>query len=177
MKLGIWSAVLLLFLFPLAQGEKTAWRQATDAELASLLPTRAPVEKEHIETEMRTASGIVNSEGRYIAGVVLITAGYSADGKYSHYLVVQAPIRVGGVALKPGEYVFGYTHSGDLLSVHFNEAATGELVGTTDAHLIAGFEPRDEPAHLAAWSQGADSDWAVWDAVCGRQGVGIRFQV
>jgi hypothetical protein len=138
MKQGICSAVLLLLLFPLAQGERTIWRQATDAELASLLPTRAPVEKEHIETEMRTASGIVNSQGRYIAGVVLITAGYSADGKYSHYLVVQAPIRIGGVSLKPGEYVFGYTHAGDLLSVHFNDAATGSLVGTTDAHLLTG---------------------------------------
>jgi hypothetical protein len=138
MKQGICSAVLLLLLFPLAEGERTIWRQATDAELASLLPTRAPVEKEHIETEMRTASGIVNSQGRYIAGVVLITAGYSADGKYSHYLVVQAPIRIGGVSLKPGEYVFGYTHAGDLLSVHFNDAATGSLVGTTDAHLLTG---------------------------------------
>src|SRR5208337_4528939 len=121
-------------LFPLAQGEKTAWRQATDAELASLLPTRAPVEKEHIETEMRTASGIVDSHGRFIAGVVLITAGYSADGKYSHYLVVQAPIKIGGVSLAPGEYVFGWVRplSGDVLNVHFHVASTGALVGTTD---------------------------------------------
>jgi len=70
------------------QAQRSSWRQATDAELASLLPARAPVEREHIETEMRTASGIVNSRGRYIAGVVLLTAGYSADGKYSHYLIV-----------------------------------------------------------------------------------------
>ena len=54
---------------------KKSWRQATDAELASLLPARAPVEEEHIETEMRTASGIVNAHGRFIAGVVLLTAG------------------------------------------------------------------------------------------------------
>ena len=121
-----------------ARAQKTGWRQATDAELASLLPARAPVEKEHIETEMRTASGIVNGHGRFIAGVVLITAGYSAEGKYSHYLVVQAPVRIGGIALKPGEYLFGYTHAGELLSVHFNEAATGALLGTVEAHLIAG---------------------------------------
>src|SRR3954471_22157294 len=88
--------------------QKGNWRQATDAELASLLPARAPVEKEHIETEMRTASGIVNAHGRYIAGVVLLTAGYSADGKYSHYLIAQAPVTIGGVVLKPGEYVFGW---------------------------------------------------------------------
>jgi hypothetical protein len=137
---AFWCALLLLLLSPLAHAQKSTWRQATDAELASLLPARAPVEKEHIETDMRTASGIVNSRGHYIAGVVLITAGYSADGKYSHYLVVQAPVRIGGVALKPGEYVFGWVRSpsGDALSVHFHEAATGTLVGTTDAHRIAG---------------------------------------
>lgn len=116
--------------------QKSSWRQATDTELASLLPARAPVIKEHIETEMRTASGIVDNHGHYIAGVVLITAGYSADGKYSHFLIVQSPIKVGGVNLKPGEYVFGYTHAGDVLNVHFNEASTGNLIGTADAHLM-----------------------------------------
>jgi hypothetical protein len=134
----ILSGVLLLLLPLTAQAQKTAWRQATDAELAALLPARATVVKEHIETEMRTASGIVNSRGRYMAGVVLITAGYSADGKYSHYLIVQTPVRIGGIALKPGEYVFGWVRSGDALNVHFNEAASGALVGTTDAHRIAG---------------------------------------
>ena len=132
--------LLLAFLVAsipnLVDAKKSAWRQATDTELATLLPARAPVIKEHIETEMRTASGIVDGRGRYIAGVVLITAGYSAEGKYSHFLVVQAPIRLGGVDLKPGEYVFGYTHEGEVLKVHFNEAATGALVGTTDAHLM-----------------------------------------
>lgn len=130
--------VLLSIFCAAVQAQKPVWRSATDVELASLLPARAPVEKEHIETEMRTASGIVNGKGKFIAGVVLITAGYSAEGKYSHYLIVQAPVKIGGVALKPGEYVFGYTHTGDVLNVHFNEAATGTLVGTTDAHLIPG---------------------------------------
>ena len=133
---------ILLFAFFAAlistglSAEKAVWRQATDSELASLLPARAPVIKEHIETEMRTASGIVNGRGRYIAGVVLITAGYSAEGKYSHFLIVQSPVKVGGVNLKPGEYIFGYTHAGDLLNVHFNDASTGNLVGTADAHLM-----------------------------------------
>jgi hypothetical protein len=151
MKHAILSALFLLAASPMIPAEKPSWRQATDAELASLLPARAPVVKEHIETELRTASGIVNGHGRYIAGIVLITAGYSADGKYSHYLVVQAPIRIGGVPLKPGEYVFGYTHSGDVLTVHFNEASTGALVGTADAHLIAG---SSRVASLRIWPPG-----------------------
>jgi hypothetical protein len=120
--------------------QRAMWRQAAAAELASVLPSRATVENEHIETEMRTASGIVDEHGRFIAGVVLITAGYSAEGKYSHYLIVQAPVEIGGVLLKPGEYAFGWTRAGDgdTLNVHFNQAGTGALVGTTDAHRIAG---------------------------------------
>ena len=141
-------ALLLTICFA-AYAQKGNWRQATDAELASVLPARAPVEKEHIETEMRTASGIVNAHGKYIAGVVLLTAGYSADGKYSHYLVVQAPVRIGGIDLKPGEYAFGWDRAkaGDALSVRFHIAATGFLVGTAEAHRMAG-STRVESLHI-----------------------------
>ena len=132
--------ILLSFAPLAAPAQKSTWRQATPAELQSVLPSRAPVESEHIETEMRTASGIVDGHGHYIAGVVLITAGYSAEGKYSHYLIVQAPVEIGGVALKPGEYAFGWSREdgGDTLTVHFNHAANGALVGTTNAHRIVG---------------------------------------
>lgn len=139
--LGCFIAAALFVVLAQASGaQKTAWRQATDKELASLLPDRAPVEKEHIETEMRTASGIVNGRGQAIAGVVLLTAGYSADGKYSHYLLVQVPVKIGGIQFKPGEYVLGWTRtqSGDSLSVHFHDAATGALLGTAEAHLLTG---------------------------------------
>src|ERR1035437_10974553 len=95
LKAPIFFAFFLLLLCPAGQAQKNSWRQATDSELASLLPARAPVEREHIETEMRTASGIVNGHGRYIAGVVLITAGYLADGKESHYFLLQSPGRTG----------------------------------------------------------------------------------
>lgn len=140
MRNTIFCGVLLSLLVLQTGAQKAAWRQATQAELASVLPARAQVESEHIETEMRTASGIVDERGRFIAGVVLITAGYSAEGKYSHYLIVQAPVEIGGIALKPGEYAFGWSREdgGDSLSVHFNRAATGVLVGTTDAHRIEG---------------------------------------
>jgi len=137
-KCAVLCGALLWALALQAPAQRTAWRQATQGELAAVVPSRAPVENEHIETEMRTASGIVDERGHFIAGVVLITAGYSADGKYSHYLIVQAPIRIGNFKLKPGEYAFGWTRAetGESLRVHFNVAATGALVGTADAHRI-----------------------------------------
>ncbi len=115
---------------------KSGWRTATPAELSAALPARAPVVKERIETEMRTASGIIDSHGRIIAGVVLITAGYSADGKYSHYVLAQAPITIGTLTLQPGAYVFGWQRDADSLLVKFYEASTGTEIGDITMHRL-----------------------------------------
>jgi hypothetical protein len=124
---------------PASSSQRSSWRQATDAELAALLPARAPVEKEHIETEKRTATGITDGHGRFIASILLVTAGYSADGKYSHYLMVQAPMRIAGVSLTPGEYVLGWERDpkdDDALNVHIYESLSGKLLGTAQGHII-----------------------------------------
>lgn len=111
-----------------------AWRQATEKELRSVIPARAVVEKERIETEFRTASGITDGQGKFIAGIVLITAGYAAEGKYSHFLIAQIPVVVGDVALSPGEYVFGYKRVDDeTVEVKFYEAASGKPLGAVKA--------------------------------------------
>ena len=88
-RFGLMWVILLCLGVSMAQEVSGTWRAATEDELKSLLPVRAVVEKEHIQTEMRTASGITDGHGKFVAGVVLITAGYSADGKYSHYLMVR----------------------------------------------------------------------------------------
>ncbi|NYF91009.1 hypothetical protein RBB79_15445 [Tunturiibacter empetritectus] len=86
---------------------------------------------------MRTASGIIDARGKIIAGVVLITAGYSADGKYSHYLLVQSPVTFGDISLAAGSYVIGWQRGEDDLVVKFYEAVTGKEQGTVTAHRLA----------------------------------------
>jgi hypothetical protein len=114
---------------------RARWRTATAEELRRVIPARAPVIKENIETEFRTASGVIDNRGRFIAGVVMITAGYSAEGKYSHFFLTQAPLRVGEVELPAGQYVFGYARaSDDSIRVSFYRAASGDPVGEVDAH-------------------------------------------
>lgn len=149
MKSAVLSGILAAILVVPVWAQKSAWRQATASELASVLPSRAQVINEHIETEMRTASGIVNDRGQYVAGVVLLTAGYSADGKYSHFLVVQVPLRLPGFSLPPGNYLMGWRRAGeeDALDVHINAAATGELVGQLKAKRIKG-PGRVESIHI-----------------------------
>lgn len=113
------------------------WRAATPTELAAVLPARAPVEKERIETEMRTATGVIDGRGKVVAAVVLITAGYAANGKYSHYLLVQSPVRIGTNLLLPvGNYAIGWTRAQDGLFVHIYEAETGVERGSMIAHPL-----------------------------------------
>ncbi|HEY1810410.1 MAG TPA: hypothetical protein VGG42_17735 [Acidobacteriaceae bacterium] len=147
--------VLVLAVVTCARAQETRaaeWKTATDAELRSVIPARAPVVQERIETELRSASGITNGHGKYIAGVVLITAGYSAEGKYSHFLLTQVPLKVGdNIRLAPGNYLIGYTHGEDGLVVHLYEAATGKPVGTVTAALIPGITRVEE---IRIWPPG-----------------------
>lgn len=131
---------LVLFSSPAAaHAQAHGWRAATASELESALPARAPVEKERIETEMRTATGIINDRGQLIGAVVLITAGYSADGKYSHYLLLQAPMTVGDhLVLKSGSYAVGWKRTDDGLLVHFFDAVSGAERGVAIAKPMTG---------------------------------------
>ena len=114
-----------------AQGK---WRAATEKELTALLPARAPVEKEQIETDLRTASGVTNSKGKFFAAIVIITTGYAAEGKYSYFLTTQVPVRIGDFTLQPGEYVFGQRRlDTTTIEVKFHQAASGKQLGTVKA--------------------------------------------
>lgn len=111
------------------------WRKMSESELKSVVPETAPVIKENIETEFRTASGITDGT-KNIFGVVIITAGYEADGKYTHFLKTASKISFGKVILKAGDYVFGYKRlDNTTLNVSFYQAQTGKLVGSVKAKV------------------------------------------
>ena len=129
-------SMILSFSAPQTGAPKSTWRVATAEELQAALPARAHVINERIETESRTASGIINQNGQMIAAVVLITAGYSADGKYSHYLLAQSPITIGDVVLPAGTYVLGWNHVPSGLNVHLYQALTGTELGSSVAHEL-----------------------------------------
>src|SRR5688572_16387238 len=130
------SLVLMLSICVVCPGAPPAanWRIASGPELRKVIPARAPVIKENIETEFRTASGVTDGRGKFIAGVVMITAGYSAEGKYSHFFIAQVPLKVGEFSLEAGEYVFGYKRkTADSITVTFYRASSGDTVGEVEA--------------------------------------------
>ena len=126
----------VFFLVALGATAPSRWRTVTPQELRKLIPVRAPVVKENIETEFRTASGVTNGKGKSIAGVVMITAGYSAEGKFSHFFLTQVPLKFGDLSLQPGEYVFGFQRTGnDTIRVSFYRASSGDAIGDVEAHI------------------------------------------
>jgi hypothetical protein len=130
------SILLLLAVSAPATASRARWRAANEAELRRIIPARAAVLTENIETEFRTASGVTDGKNRFIAGVVMITAGYSAEGKYSHFFITQAPLSVGSVTLQPGEYVLGTQRTGnETIRVSFYRSSNGEKLGDVEAHI------------------------------------------
>ena len=131
------AATLLLSAAPgSVVASRTRWRAANESELRRIIPARASVVKENIETEFRTASGVTDGKDRFIAGVVMITAGYSAEGKYSHFFITQAALSIGNTVLQPGEYVFGTQRtSNDAIRVSFYRASNGEKMADVEARI------------------------------------------
>ncbi|MCM3871665.1 MAG: hypothetical protein ND895_13365 [Pyrinomonadaceae bacterium] len=133
----ILTSALLLSSVPLPTVVSHArWRAANESELRRIIPARAAVITENIETEFRTASGVTDGKDRFIAGVVMITAGYSAEGKYSHFFITQAPLSIDNTLLQPGEYVFGTQRTGnDAIRVSFYRASNGEKTAEVEARI------------------------------------------
>lgn len=130
------------------EARRTAhWRTATEKELAALIPERAPVISERIETELRTASAVVDGRGHSIAAAVLITAGYSANGKYSIFLATGVPLRIGQRDLAAGNYLLGWTRGQDELEVTVSDAMSGNALETVSAHKMTS-NHRVEPVHI-----------------------------
>ena len=108
MKSIILSLLLLTTLTPLTAQPKSSWRSATAAELQGVLPARAQVEKERIETEMRTAFvGMLHEMTRF--DVMLLAKMASAPeppaGEWSflatHLLPDDVTLQTGGKLITP----------------------------------------------------------------------------
>ncbi len=134
----ILTILFITAIFALNIFAQSTWRKMTEAELKRSVPEKATVIKENIETEFRTASGITDGKSN-ILGVVIITAGYEADGKYTHFFKTAVGIKVGDLSLAKDEYIFGYQRlDAETLRVTFYRAKDGELVGAAKAKVEKG---------------------------------------
>lgn len=129
------SILLICLVFSVSAFTQSSWKKMSESDLKKVIPEKAPVIKENIETEFRTASGIVNGQ-KNIFGVVIITAGYEADGKYTHFFKTDEKLKLGEIVLNKGEYIFGYKRlDNETLDVSFYQARDGKLIGSIEAKV------------------------------------------
>lgn len=139
------SVVATSCAFAQAHEHAASWRAANAQELATVLPARAQVVHERIETETSANTGITDGHSHFVAATVLITAGYAAHGKYSHFLITQVPLTLDhSLTLAPGSYLIGWERDAEGLAVHLYRAENGGEVGTVEA--------RPSATHLAVVS-------------------------
>jgi hypothetical protein len=112
-------AHLLCLVFvaaPLPVSAQTDVVVLTGAQLARIVPSGFYFEGQSAPTQMRnSAASRLGAKHHIVAGLV-DTSGYSADvrARYEGFLIVDAPIQLGGQELTTGAYGFGFTDDGKL---------------------------------------------------------------
>jgi hypothetical protein len=67
--------------------------------------------------QIRNAGGFAGSNGKLTLAALVDTSGYAADvqAKYQGLLITESKLDIGGTALAPGQYGFGFTQDGKFL--------------------------------------------------------------
>lgn len=83
----------------------------TGPDLTHVVPTSFYFEGQSAPTQMRNSAAVRLAEKRYVIAALVDTSGYSSEvrGKYEGFFITDSPIIVGGSALEPGAYGFGFS--------------------------------------------------------------------
>jgi hypothetical protein len=106
---GLSTMLLTCFLCSSAVAQEPAL--LTTEELAKVVPNNFYFEGQLGPTQMRNAAAVRFQEKRHLVAALVDTSGYASSirSKYEGFLIMDAPVVVGGTALKVGAYGFGFT--------------------------------------------------------------------
>ncbi len=82
----------------------------TEQELTKVVPNNFYFEGQLGPTQMRNAAAVRFQTNRHFVAALVDTSGYASNiqAKYEGFIIVDAPVTVGGAALKAGAYGFGF---------------------------------------------------------------------
>lgn len=108
------ALVALVLMF-----DSTAFAQSkatvlTGAELTRIVPPGFYYEGQSAPTQMRNGCAARTGEKQHIVAALVDTSGYSSEvrARYEGFLIVDAPMEIGGEKLAVGAYGFGFTDNG-----------------------------------------------------------------
>jgi hypothetical protein len=106
---GVFVTLLACCLCPIASAEDAA--VLTAEEVSKVVPTNFYFAGQVAPTQVRNAAAVRFQAGHHFVAALVDTSGYASNirSKYEGFLIMDAPVTVGGTALKAGAYGFGFT--------------------------------------------------------------------
>lgn len=124
--------MLLLFTsFLVAQKAQPGLLSADDLNHA--VPSGYFFDGQSAPVELRNSAGFRTADNKLVLAGLVDTSGYAADvqQKYEGFFITQAKVTIGGSALDPGAYGFGFTKDGKFLVM--NIAASEMLTAASSS--------------------------------------------
>jgi hypothetical protein len=131
-------ATLLLTMLGLAATAQQASKHILSAEeLKKAVPAEYFFRGQKAPVQLRNAVGFQVADGKMTLAALVDASGYSTaiQQKYQGMLVSETKLDIGGSALPPGQYGFGFTADGKFVVM---DVANNEVLNTasqTDAEL------------------------------------------
>jgi len=102
---------LLVLLFTSALAQKAAQHLLSGDELKNVIPAEYFFRGQKAPVQLRNAGGFQTASGKVTFAALVDASGYSTavQEKYQGMLVTESKLSIGGSALAPGEYGFGFT--------------------------------------------------------------------
>jgi hypothetical protein len=107
------------------------------ADLVKLFPATVFYSGQTAPVQMRNTGGVKFADGHSMMAGLVDTSGYSSGvaAKYQGYLILEVPLKIGGLHLPAGAYGFGFLDGGKFLVTDLGGGDVLTAQTATDAAL------------------------------------------
>ena len=114
-RVTVLSALTLIALLS-AAAQQASKHILSSEELKKAVPAEYFFRGQKAPTQVRNAVGFQLADGKMTLAALVDASGYSTaiQQKYQGMLITESKLNIGGSALPPGEYGFGFTSDGKL---------------------------------------------------------------
>ncbi len=128
--------VFLLFTSFLAAQKAQPGLLSSD-DLKHAVPSGYFFDGQSAPVQLRNSAGFRTADSKLVIAGLVDTSGYAADiqQKYEGFFITEVKINIGGSALDPGAYGFGFTKDGKFLVMNVAASELLNMASSTDDKL------------------------------------------
>jgi hypothetical protein len=133
---GILASLLLLIIGSSLAQQATKHALSAD-ELKKAIPTEYFYRGQKAPVQLRNAGGFQLADGKMMLAALVDASGYSTaiQQKYQGLLITEVKLSIGGSALPPGQYGFGFTGEGKFTVMDVANTDVLSVASQTDASV------------------------------------------